>query len=226
MTPRRFAGLAGLSGTVVLAGWVVGVGGFGTPEARDASASSVAAKGPFLGAPRTVAPSVDPAPPPVADAAIVNASLLAPYTILAPSDPTLQLAGVNMPDPVQSLADEATGSIQSAPALAAVKKAIVVPKLEKDGTFTLAQIAQIKASMNLRPDQEQYWPQLEAALRDLARQFAAQKASGKKVTIGAAEAQRLYWAAGPLVMSMTEDQKQDIRRIARALGLAQVASLL
>jgi hypothetical protein len=226
MTPRRFAALAGLSAVVVLAGWVVGVAGFGSPEAMDAGASSAAAKGPFLGAPRTAAPDVGAAALPVADAAVVDPSLLVPHPILAPSDPTLRLAALNMPDPVQNLADEAAGSIQSAPALVAVKKAMVVPKLEKDGSFTLAQIAEIKAGMNLRPDQEQYWPQVEVVLRDLARQFAAQKAGGKKIAIGAAEAQRLYWAAGPLVMSMTEDQKQEIRRIARTMGLAQVASLL
>jgi hypothetical protein len=226
MTPRRFAALAGLSAVVVLAGWVVGVAGFGSPEALDAETSSVAAKGPFLGAPRTAAPDVGAAALPIADAAVVDPSLLVPYPILAPSDPGLRLAALSMPDPVQNLADEAAGSIQSAPALAAVKKAIVVPKLDKDGTFTVAQIAQIKASMNLRPDQEQYWPPVEGALRELARQFVAQKTGGKKVAIGAAEAQRLYWAAGPLIMSMTEDQKQEIRRIARAMGLAQVASLL
>jgi hypothetical protein len=226
MTPRRFAALAGLSAVVILAGWVAGVSGFGSPEARDASASSVAVKGPFLGAPRTVAPPVDAPAFPVADAAVVDPSLLVPHPVLAPSDPTLRLAALNMPDPVRSLADEAAGSIQSAPAVVAVKKAIVVPKLDKESGFTLAQISEIKASMNLRPDQEQYWPQVEVVLRDLARQFAAQKAGGKKVAIGAAEAQRLYWAAGPLIMSMTEEQKQEIRRVARAMGLGQVASLL
>jgi hypothetical protein len=226
MTLRRFAALAGSSAVVILVGWVVGIAGFGSPEAMDASASSVARKGPFLGAPRAAAPDVSAAALPIADAAIVDPSLLVPHPILAPSDPTQRLAALSMPDPVHNLADEASGSIQSVPALAAVKKAIVVPKLDKDGTFTIAQIAEIKAGMNLRPDQEQYWPQVEAVLRDLARQFVAQKAAGKKAAIGATEAQRLYWAAGPLIMSMTEDQKQEIRRIARAMGLAQIASLL
>jgi len=226
MTPRRFAALAGLSAVVILAGWVVGVAGFGSPEARDAEASSAAPKGPFLGVPRMVAPQVDAPALAVADAAMVDPALLAPDPILSPGDPALRLAALSPPDPVQNFADEATGSIHSAPAIAAVKKAIIVPKLEKDGSFTIAQIAQIKASMNLRPDQEQYWPQVEAELREIARQFVAQKAGGKKVAIGAAEAQRLYWAAGPLIMSMSEDQKREIRRIARAMGLAQVASLL
>jgi hypothetical protein len=226
MTPRRFAALAGLGAVVILAGWVVGVAGFGSPEAMDAEASPAAAKGPFLGAPRTAAPDVGAPALAIADAAMVDPALLAPDPILSPGDPALRLAALSPPDPVQNFADEATGSIHSAPAVAAVKKAIAVPKLEKDGSFTIAQIAQIKASMNLRPDQEQYWPQVEAELREIARQFVAQKAGGKKVAIGAAEAQRLYWAAGPLIMSMSEDQKREIRRIARAMGLAQVASLL
>jgi hypothetical protein len=224
MKRGRFAALAGLSAVVVLAGWVVGIVGFGSPEARDADADppAAAAKGPYLGAPRTAARQVNAS----ADAAVLDSSLFVPRPALAPSDPGLRIAALSAPDPVEIVPEEPAGSVAPAPAVPAIKRPIVVPKLDHEAGFTLAQIADIKTSMNLRPDQHQYWPQVEAVLRDLARQFAAQKAAGKKVAIGASDAQRLYWAAGPLIMSMTDDQKQDIRRIARAMGLAQIASLL
>jgi hypothetical protein len=228
MISGRFAALAGLSPVVILAGWVVGVAGFGSPEARDVDADPPAAavKGPYLGAPRTAAPQVDMPASVVADAAVLDPSLFVPRPALAPSDPGLRIAALSTPDPIENVPDEPTSSREPAPAVPPARKPIVVPKLDHEAGFTLAQIGQIKTSMNLRPDQEQYWPQVEAVLRDLARQFAAQKAAGKKVAIGASDAQRLYWAAGPLIMSMTDDQKQDIRRIARAMGLAQIASLL
>jgi hypothetical protein len=228
MKRGRFAALAGLSTVVVLAGWVVGVVGFGSPEARDADADlpAAAAKGPYLGAARTAASQVDSPAAPVAAAAVLDSSLFVPRPTLAPGDPGLRIAALSTPDPIENVPDAPTSSVEPAPAVPAVKKPIVVPKLDHEIGFTLAQIGEIKTSMNLRPDQQQYWPQVEAVLRDLARQFAAQKAAGKKVAIGASDAQRLYWAAGPLIMSMTDDQKQDIRRIARAMGLAQIASLL
>lgn len=114
-----------------------------------------------------------------------------------------------------------------APAGQEVRKAMV-PKLDKDGLLTPAQIAQIKANLNLTPDQERYWAPVEAELKQLARLFAAQKAAGRKPTLSldAADAQRLYWAAGPLIMSLREDQKREVRRLARAMGLEQVASLI
>jgi hypothetical protein len=87
---------------------------------------------------------------------------------------------------------------------------------------------QIKANLNLTPDQERYWAPVEAELKQLARQLAAHKAAGRKPTLslGATDAQRLYWAAGPLIMSLREDQKREVRRLARAMGLEQVASLI
>jgi hypothetical protein len=151
--------------------------------------------------------------------------LFDPQPIL-PASASAWLATLRPPAPVQSFADESVGSLQWSPAIAAVKNAIVVPRLDKEESLTLAHIAQIKASLNLTSDQERYWPPLEAELREMVQRFVAQKASGKKAAISAAEAQRLYWAAGPLVMSLRPDQKEELRRLARAMGLDQIASLL
>jgi hypothetical protein len=233
MAPRRWAALAALTGTVVIAGWCV-VGSLGSPDPADADAAAgaVAAKGPLLAIPK--APGLEQEVLGVADAAVVDPSLLDPQPMLPSNDSSRQIAAshppdaaANPPDPVRSFADDSVGSIRGSPAIAAVKHALAMPRLDRDDMFTPAHIAQIKASLNLTPEQEQHWTPVEAELCEIARQLAAQKASGKKkVAIDATEAQRLYWAAGPLIMSMSPEQKQEIRRIARAMGLAQVASLI
>jgi hypothetical protein len=92
--------------------------------------------------------------------------------------------------------------------------------------LTVAQIPRIKAALRLSPDQEQHWRAVEAELRELARQVEAQNAGGKPVRLTADTAQRLYWTAGPLIMSLREDQKHEARRLAKLMGLDQVAALL
>jgi hypothetical protein len=56
--------------------------------------------------------------------------------------------------------------------------------------------------------------------------MATQKQLGKKPGLTAEAAQRLYWTAGPFIMSLRDDQKQEAKRLARAMGLEQVAALL
>jgi hypothetical protein len=234
MKLRGLAVLAALAGAGALAGWdAIGGFGSGSTEAMDGGQSIVAKDAVGMAAAVTAEQGA-PVAMPVAAAAVVDASLLIPYPLVAASAAPVQRAALSAPE---SVANQAAGSVRSAPAVAAAlvtaaapatKKTLVEPRLEKDGTLSLVQIARIKASLNLSPDQEQYWIPVEAELRAIARQLAAQKASGRKPTIAlsANEAQRLYWVAGPLIMSLREDQKREVRRLARGMGLEQVASLL
>jgi hypothetical protein len=234
---RGLAGLTMLGTAAAVAAWVT-VGGFG-PGVTEAmvAGESIAAKTSYTLA---SAPAEDEAsvPAPVAaaipDAAIVDASLLSPYPMVAAvraPEPIAQadtLVTASLRPAVEAADRPATAVPAAAPPSAAARKPIVVPRLERDGTLSLTQIAQIKAALNLSPDQEQYWKPVEAELRSIVRQLAAQKASGRKPTLAldANEAQRLYLAAGPLIMSLREDQKREARRLARAMGLEQVASLI
>lgn len=195
---------------------------------------------------------------PVADAAKVDSSLFSPYPVVTVQTVSIRRSVAPQPAPepqeasVQPVAlafadasdKDLTGSVTS-PAHPAEKPVVAVsrpaaapaghdvktamaPKLDKDNLLSPAQIGHIKANLNLTPDQERYWAPVEAELKQLARQLAAQKAAGRKPTLslGATDAQRLYWAAGPLIMSLREDQKREVRRLARAMGLEQVASLI
>ena len=79
------------------------------------------------------------------------------------------------------------------------------PSAEDRSAFTNAQLTELKAGLRLTPSQEKYWPDLEAALRDLAKQRAA-------------EQKLLADAVEPLYNSLDEGQKQRFAMLFRAEG--------
>jgi len=114
-----------------------------------------------------------------------------------------------------------------------IKPAAVHNRNDRGG-FILndAQIASIKTRLHLTPDQEQMWPAVEAALRNIAytrardarrhgapanTQLAAANADGVDV-------RDLKSAAIPLIMSFNAEQKDEVRNIAHVMGLDQLAS--
>jgi hypothetical protein len=92
--------------------------------------------------------------------------------------------------------------------------------------LTLAEIARIKAALNLSPEQEAHWRPVEAALTDIAKRLAEGRAAGKTVVIAAERTQQIYFAAGPLVRSLRDAQKRDARDLACRMGLGAVAALI
>jgi hypothetical protein len=96
-----------------------------------------------------------------------------------------------------------------------------------------AQIASIKTRLNLTADQEQMWPAVEAALRNIAytrtrdahRRGAPTTAAQLAVAEpDAADVQGLKSAAIPLIMSFNAEQKDEVRSLAHVMGLDQLAS--
>ena len=91
------------------------------------------------------------------------------------------------------------------------------------------QIAGIKERLRLSSDQEYYWPAVESALRAVARKIHATRQSdpnapGTPIDPDAAEVQQLKSAAMPLLFQLREDQKQEVRTLARLIGLEKVAA--
>ena len=92
-----------------------------------------------------------------------------------------------------------------------------------------AQIAGIKERLRLSPDQESYWPAVESALRAVARKIHANRqadphATGTPIDPDSAEVQQLKSAAMPLLFQLREDQKNEVRTLARLIGLEKVAA--
>ena len=91
------------------------------------------------------------------------------------------------------------------------------------------QIASIKSRLRLTAEQAEYWPAVEAALRDVVRtqlhEGRLKHVHGKaSIDVNTPEVQKLVWAAMPLLMRLREDQKHEVRKLARVMGLELVAS--
>jgi hypothetical protein len=115
---------------------------------------------------------------------------------------------------------------------AAPPKPKVVAKPAPQKTYALlsdAQIAGIKERLRLSSSQEYYWPAVETALRAVARKIhttrqADPQVAGVPIDPDAAEVQQLKSAAMPLLFQLREDQKQEVRTLARLIGLEKVAA--
>jgi hypothetical protein len=94
-----------------------------------------------------------------------------------------------------------------------------------------AQIAGIKERLKLSPDQEYYWPSVETALRAVAHRIEANRrvhphAGNMPIDPDSPEVQELKSAAMPLLFGLREDQKREVRSLARLIGLEKVAEMI
>ena len=111
-------------------------------------------------------------------------------------------------------------------------KVAVHPQPQKNYAFLSdAQIAGIKERLHLTSDQEYYWPSIEQALRGIAHKVQAARLSNPNANAGtidpeSAEVQQLKSAAMPLLFQLREDQKEEVRKLARVIGLEKVASAI
>jgi hypothetical protein len=94
-----------------------------------------------------------------------------------------------------------------------------------------AQIASIKGRLQLTPDQEQMWPAVEAALRNMTYTHVPQPhgrgtttSSSQTAAVDPQAVQGLKSAAVPLIMSFNTEQKDEVRNIVHVMGLDQLAS--
>ncbi|XIA65230.1 hypothetical protein ACFIOY_02135 [Bradyrhizobium sp. TZ2] len=127
----------------------------------------------------------------------------------------------------------ATAPAAAAPPAAPPKaKAASKPQSQKNyALLSDIQIAGIKERLKLSASQESYWPPVETALRAVARKIHAGRqanpnAAGVPIDPEAAEVQQLKSAAMPLLFQLREDQKNEVRSLARIIGLEKVAAMI
>jgi hypothetical protein len=196
-----------------------------------------------------------------AQAALLSPTPMMPQTSDAPAQVASQIPQTNVDAPVAQAPVQVAMAEQSTPAPVAVpavssassRSAATPPQpvaaqqslakkvaaaahraLNERPGFVLndAQIASIKERLHLTPDQEEMWPAVEAALRNLAytrAREARRKGEPANVQIASAdpnssEVQGLKSAAIPLIMSFNSEQKDEVRNIAHVMGLDQLAS--
>jgi hypothetical protein len=110
-------------------------------------------------------------------------------------------------------------------------KPVLKPEVQKAyALLSDGQIAGIKERLKLSSDQEYYWPAVESALRAVARkihssrQADAHAMGAPPIDPDSAEVQQLKSAAMPLLFQLREDQKNEVRTLARLIGLDKVAA--
>ena len=90
-----------------------------------------------------------------------------------------------------------------------------------------AQIASLRTRLKLTPTQEEFWPAVEVTLRDMVHAHARKSRNGSvapQIDVNSPEVQQLINAAVPLIMRLSEEQKREVRALARIIGLETVAS--
>jgi hypothetical protein len=164
----------------------------------------------------------------LAVARLALASLEPPQTAALSEPPPMAFAAPSDIEP-----PKAAGPAAQAPL--APPKAKVVAKPAPQKSYALlsdAQIAGIKERLKLSAEQESYWPAVETALRAVARKIHATRQGDPKaagvppIDPDAEEVQQLKSAAMPLLFQLREDQKQEVRTLARLIGLEKVASAI
>ena len=148
-------------------------------------------------------------------APVLSEPLRQAYASTAPAD--LAIPRVTAPAPV---------------AAPAKPKAAAKPAPQKHyALLSDIQIAGIKERLKLSSSQESYWPPVETALRAVARKIHAKRqadphGAGIPIDPEAEEVQQLKSAAMPLLFQLREDQKSEVRSLARIIGLEKVASMI
>jgi hypothetical protein len=150
-----------------------------------------------------------------------------PQTVAALSEPMRQAYASSSP------ADIEMPKMIAAPA-SVPQKPKLASKPAPQKTYALLsdeQIAGIKERLKLSSSQESYWPAVESALRAVARKIHATRqtapnTTGTPIDPDAEEVQQLKSAAMPLLFQLREDQKREVRALARLIGLEKVASMI
>jgi hypothetical protein len=167
----------------------------------------------------------------LAVAAFALASFEPPQTA-ALSEPLRQAYASSTPADIQPPQVAAPAAMPVAPLPPPKPKLAAKPQPQKSyALLSDVQIAGIKERLKLSSDQESYWPAVESALRAVARKIHATRkadpnATGLPIDPDAEEVQQLKSAAMPLLFQLREDQKQEVRTLARVIGLERVASMI
>ena len=167
--------------------------------------------------------------------AVVSYALAAyepPQTTAALSEP-LRQAYASTDSADLGLPKEVAPAVSS-PVAPQKPKAVTKPQPQPQKSYALlsdGQIAGIKDRLKLSASQESYWPPVENALRAVARKIHAGRqanpnAPGVPIDPDSAEVQQLKSAAMPLLFQLREDQKSEVRSLARVIGLEKVAAMI
>ena len=152
----------------------------------------------------------------------------APKVTLASADPGMLFS----PQPTYAATDAANPNMIEAkapPAAAAPPKVAVAslmpkpkPKPRSNAVLNDSQLASIKRRLNLTPEQERYWPAIEAELRKMEYTKSSGGSRTASIDMSKVNVDGLKSAGFPLVMSFSDDQRRELKSLTHLLGLESV----
>jgi hypothetical protein len=169
-----------------------------------------------------------------AEATAEPAAPAARAVTLASADPGMMLFS---PQPTYAVNDAANPNmieakaapVAAAPAAAPPPKVAVAslmpkpkPKPRSNAVLNDSQLASIKRRLNLTPEQERYWPAIEAELRKM--EYTKSQGGNRTASIDMSKVNvdGLKSAGFPLVMSFSDDQRRELKSLTHLLGLESV----
>jgi hypothetical protein len=176
---------------------------------------------------RAVLASTNSLATPGAELALFEPEPMVPHPATAPAPLAESAAAEPSPPPPAPAAVAVAAPAKPALAGAAKPHPAVAHATSRPGyLLDDAQLASIKRRLHLTPEQEQMWPAVESALRQVAFAKArdAHHHGGGNIDPNSAEVQDLKYAAIPLLMSFSSEQKDEVRNLAHVMGLDQLAS--
>jgi hypothetical protein len=195
---------------------------------------------PQLASARSVPANLSAASSSTANSSVAEGPRPAPVRPELP--PQLVTASTELPAEALGYADEPAARADN-PTPTPAKRAVQAPHpaaipgsvSASNTVLNNAQIASIRERLKLTSYQSQLWPPVESALRDISWQ--GHPDAGRKVATNALPnghgatidpnsqpVQRLKSAAFPLIMSLSEEQKQEVRTLVRLMGLENLAA--
>jgi hypothetical protein len=163
----------------------------------------------------------------LAVAAVAPASFEPQQTGAIPSEPLRQAFAASPSADIEGLKIR-----DPAPSAPPPKPKLVSKPQKSYALLSDEQIAGIRERLKLSSYQESYWPAVESALRAVARKIHATRQADPSGTGAplidpdAEEVQQLKSAAMPLLFQLREDQKREVRTLARLIGLEKVAAAI
>ena len=152
----------------------------------------------------------------------------APKVTLASADPGMLFS----PQPTYAATDAANPNMIEAkapPAAAAPPKVAVAslmpkpkPKPRSNAVLNDSQLASIKRRLNLTPEQERYWPAIEAELRKMEYTKSSGGTRTASIDMSKVNVDGIKSAGFPLVMSFSDDQRRELKSLTHLLGLESV----
>jgi len=173
-----------------------------------------------------------------ANSSTAEASLSRPSPVRSGPPPQLVTASLELPTEALAYSDDPPARADT-PSPVPAKRAVQAPHpvaspgpaSPSNAVLNNAQLVSIRERLKLTSYQSSLWPPVESALRDITWQGHSKAASnaasgghGGSIDPNSASVQRLKSAAFPLIMSLSDDQKQEVRTLVRLMGLENLAA--